>query len=466
MTIFDKKNKNKFLEETSIATGQISALPSSDKDIFIDNTKTIDLLQKLNMTYNKIDAIDIIINETADGKMAYNSYLRLANQGVNIELINAKTGKIVKKYDKELRQFCIDIAKNNSAGLDGLVDQLHGSSLARGGMAVEVVVSNDVSSIEEVILIDPKTITEFKWLEDKKRYAAYQNIVGSNKKVDLYEGNFFWIPHQPKPGRPDGTLQFEPAIMAVTQQYQLLQDSMAVMNRIGYPHYDVSISEEKLLASSSPDVLVDKEKRKKLFQDTFTRIKSGMQSIGTNSNIVHFDSVDVNVIGGGVNGSGIDVRAWFEVIDPLIINSFQVTPIMLGRLKSGSYSLGTAEYKIVTDTVETMRRSSKRMLEEIINIWAIVNGYNVKAKVTHKPIDWEKEKEKLEVELKKMEKARRAFEYSWIDNDTAAQMGINAERAVEQKPKGNEYIKSNQSQQNTQDNKLGGTEQDGNTKAK
>ena len=442
MSIFSNKKTTKNNQNVEIATGQVSVIPSNDKNIFVNNYKTIDILQELNSTYNIIDAIDILINKTADGKMAYNSYLRLANQGIEVEMFNAKTGKPVKKYDNEVRQFCIDIAKNNSAGLDGIIDQLHGSSLSRGGMAVEVVVKEDLSDIEEVVLIDPKTITEFKWLEDKKRYAAYQTNTGSSKKVDLYEGNFFWIPHQPKAGRPDGTLQFEPAVLSVTQYYQLLQDSMAVLNRIGYPHYDVSIDEDKLLASAPSYILADAELRKKLFNDTFTQVKSDMQKMGTNSNIVHFNSIDVNVIGGGVNGSGIDVRAWFEVLDPLVVNSFQVTPVMLGRLSSGSYSLGTAEYKIVTDTVETMRRNSKRMLEEIINLWARVKGYNIKCKVTHNPIDWQKELDKLDAELKRMEKARRAVEYGWIDNDNAAQMGIGAEKAKEKNIDRYEYAKT------------------------
>ncbi len=444
-----KTSSNNSDKNIGFATGQVSVIPNGDKNIFVSNNKTIDVLQQLNSTYNVIDAIDILINKTADGKMAYNSYLRLANQGIEIEMFNAKTGKPVKKYDNEVRQFCIDIAKNNSAGLDGIIDQLHGSSLARGGMAVEVVVKEDLSDIDEVVLIDPKTITEFKWLEDKKRYAAYQSNSGTSKKVDLYEGNFFWIPHQPKAGRPDGTLQFEPAILAVTQYYQLLQDSMAVLNRIGYPHYDVSIDEEKLLASAPSYVLADAESRKKLFNDTFTQVKSDMQRMGTNSNIVHFKSIGVDVIGGGVNGSGIDVRAWFEVLDPLVVNSFQVTPVMLGRLSSGSYSLGTAEYKIVTDTVETMRRNSKRMLEEIINLWAVVKGYNIKCRVTHNPIDWQKEMDKLDVELKKIEKARRAVEYGWIDNDVAAQMGVGSEKAVEKDIDRYEYAKTAKENQST-----------------
>ena len=422
--------KDKKKNERSISTKQISVLPYSERNIFLDNRKTIDLLKEIIRARTKFDAVSIIIDKTPDGKMAFNTYLRLANQGIKVELHNATTGKVVKKYDRELREFTKNIGKNNSAGLDGLLDQLHASAISRTGMAVEVVVNEDATDVDEVVIIDPATITNFEWLPNKKRYAAYQtNITG--QKIDLYEGNFFWVPHQPKPGRPDGTMQFEPAIATITEYYQLLQDSMVVLNRIGYPRYKCEIDRAALLESATPSQKSTAEQQQKLFQDVFNQVEEQMRKMGKDNDLVTFDSNKVEVLGGGVNGSGIDVRAWFEVLEPLVVNSFQLTPVLMGRLSSGSYSLGTAEYKIVRDTVDTMRRASKRIIEEIINMWARVKGYNVRATVTHNPIDWQTEKDKLEVELMKVEKARRAEEYRWLNHDEAAQMAIGADKASE-----------------------------------
>lgn len=422
-----KKKKDR---EKAISTRQISVIPSSDKNIFLDNRKTINLLKEICDAPTKFDAVDVIINKTPDGKMAFNTYLRLANQGIEVELKNANTGRVVKKYDAECREFCKNIGKNNSCGLDGLIDQLHASAIARTGMAVEVVVNEDVTDVEEVVIIDPVTITNFEWLPEKKRYAAYQTGI-TGQKIDLYEGNFFWVPHQPKPGKPNGTLQFEPAIATITEFYQLIQDSMVVLNRIGYPRYKCEIDRAALLESATPAEKSTPEAQAKLFQETFDQVESQMRRMGKDNDLITFDSNKVDLLGGGVNGSGIDVRAWFEVLEPLIVNSFQLTPVLMGRLSSGSYSLGTAEYKIVRDTVDTMRRASKRILEEIINMWARIKGYNVRATVTHNPIDWQTELEKLDVQLKKIEVARRSEEYRWISHDEAAQQATGQEMASE-----------------------------------
>lgn len=441
MSIFDKK-KGKVDKEHNepITLGRVSQVPLSDRNIFPSAYRNFELLERLACERNKFKAIEILIDETPDGKQAYNTYLRLANQGINIELYNRNTGRRVKRYDGEVRSFCATLGINNAEGLDGMIDQLHGCSIARGGMACEVVVSPDANEIEDVLLVDPATFSEYKWIESEHRYAIYQNR-DDGKKIDLYEGNFLFIPHQPKAGRPDGTLQFLPAVLTMTQFYQLFSDSMKILNRIGYPRYEVKIDQEAVLNSLPASDKVSLEKQYAAYQKVFDEVVSQLRQIGKDSDFVHFSTNEVSVLGGGVNGSGIDIRAWFEVLEPLIVNSFNMTPVLMGRLTSGSYSLGTVEFKIVTDTVDSMRRGSKRIIEEIVNIWARVHGYPVYAVVTHNPINWEVMKEKLETELLNMEKSRRAEEYGWIDHDEAAMNGIGSEKAANEDSKGMyEYV--------------------------
>lgn len=424
-SVFNKRN-NESVE--SITVGQVSQIPQTDRDIYVSLQKTTNLLAKIANEHDKYRAIQTIIDETPDGKQAYNTYVRLANQGVNIELYSMRTNRRVKKYDAECRDFCATLGVNNAEGLDGIIDQLHGSSVARGGMACEVVVAENATTIEDVLIIDPATFQEYKWIESEHRYAIYQRR-DDGKKIDLYEGNFIWVPHQPKAGRPDGTLQFEPAIVTMTQFYQLLSDSMRILNRIGYPRLDVMINREALLNSIPAHLRANPKQQTEIYQNAFNEVRNNLRHIGMDSDIIHFDDNTISMLGAGVNGSGIDIRAWFEVLEPLIVNAFNMTPVLLGRLTTGSYSLGTVEFKIVTDTVDSMRRGSKRIIENIINIWARVHGYPVYAVCTHNPIDWEVQKEKLEVELLRMQKSRRAQEYGWISSDEAAMEGAGAERA-------------------------------------
>lgn len=432
MSFFNKKNKE---SNETIVTGQVSQIPLQDRDIIVSTLRTTDLLKKIACEPNAFKAIDTIITETPDGKQAYNNYLRLANQGLDIELYNRSTGRRVKRYDGECRSFCAKLGVNNAEGLDGMVDQLHGSAVAHGGMACEIVVTRDGRDIEDVLLVDPATFQEYKWIENEHRYSIYQKR-DDMKKVDLYEGNFLFIPHQPKVGRPDGTLHFLPAIPITVMYYQLLTDALRVLNRVALPRYKTTIDMEALLNTIPMHQRDTSKKQNQIVQDYINMIESNLARMGKDSDIITTSCNEIDILGGGVNGSGIDIRAWFDALDPLMVNAFTMTPVLMGRLTGGSYSLGTVEFKIVTDTVNSMRRGSKRIIEEIINIWARVKGYNVYAVVTHNPIDWEVQKEKLEVELMRMQKARRAEEYRWITHDEAAIEGVGAEKAPDDKNNG------------------------------
>ena len=416
-------------------------IPNSDKDIQVSTRRISNFLDALQRETDKIKAIDLILEQTPDGKIAINTWLRLTNQGIDVEFRDKETGERVTEYDNEWRDFCANMGGNTSSGLDGLLDQLHYSEFAHGGMAVEVVVGKGASEIEAVIVIDPKVITEFTWLEKEGRYAAYQEGQ-SGAKVDLYEGNFFWIPHQPRPASPVGTLQFEPAIEAMQQYYQFLKDSALALNRVVIPKYDVSIDMEKLLSTATPEVLNDKDKLADFLNSNIETIRSQMSSVVSDSNFLHYNNTAVDIIGGGINANGLDIRAWEEMHEPLVVNSFCLTPVLMGRLKSGSYSLGTAEYKMVKDNAEVARRNSKRMIENIGNLWARVNGLNLYCKATHRPVEWEILTEKYEAEIKRIEKARRAEEYGYTDHNNASAIALGKE-ANPQETNGNlfEYIK-------------------------
>lgn len=449
MALFRRKARKRKKTEENVNIGRVSQIPMESRDIYVTLSRTRDILAKIACEQNPFKAIETIIDETPDGKQAYNIYLRLANQGVKIELYNKTTNKLTTRYDKECRRFCAELGVNNSEGLDGFIDQLHGSSIARGGMACEVVVNEDGNEIEDVFLVDPASFMEYKWSDEKHRYEIYQ-FRDDGKKIDLYDGNFFYVPHQPKAGRPEGTLQFLAAIPTVTQFYQLLSDSLRIMNRIGYPRYKITIDREGVLNSVPASQKATFEQQQKIFKAVFNDVEANMRAIGQDSDIITFDSNQIETIGGSVNGSGIDVRAWFEVLEPLIVNSFTMTPVLLGRLNAGSYSLGTVEFKIVTDTVDSMRRGSKRIIEDVINLWARVNGYPVYCVATHNPINWEVQKEKIESELLNVEKFRRAEEYGWIDHSTAAMDGIGAEKAFSEFSNGLfEYLSHDLRQENT-----------------
>lgn len=433
--------RKKDVKTDDLNFGQVSVIPAATKDIPAQFPKICDLLTALNDARDLREAIDIIVFKTPDGKAALNTYLRLANQGIKIEWFNKSTGKRTKRYDGESDVFCSKVGRNNTAGLDGVIDQFHYGTLVLGGMAAEVVVSRGVDDIDEVIIIDVSTIERFVWDERLKRYRIYQKRDGvGGEKIDLCEGNFFYIPNEPKPGRPDGTLQFESAVYAMAHRLKLTRDSGAVLERIGYPRYNTSIDDEKFYASLPGSIKADTKKLKEVKEEYFRKVEEQCRSAGYNSDFISWASVKREILGGN-SSLGVDVRSFTEITDIEIPQAFAIPPIIMGRGQGkGSYALGTVEMQILVGKIDAMRRASKRMLENIMNLWARVKGYNISCKVTHNPIDWEKQLDKLEAQLKNIEVYRRMEEYGYIDTDEAARNVANVEKAEGTPNRGFAYI--------------------------
>lgn len=423
--MFENIKKAKAPPNKNISNTRVSTIPTELEQINIARFKTIDLLKKISNEYDPVKCIETIVNETADGKQALNTYLRLAHQGFKVEWRNSTTNRLTKKYDSQFREWSSTACKNNAMGIDGLLDSLHNGYLTRGGMATEVVVSKDLKSIDEIAIVDVSTIKDWKYDKSIGRYRAYQQRT-DNKKVDLFDGNFFYIPYEPKTGSPIGTLKFEPTIHIVAMQLKLINDSLKVLERIGYPRYKALIDKAKFV-----DALIDKSEESvdKNLDKLFASVEKYLQRLQAGSDFISTDDITLDVIGGGVNGAGVDVRAWFEVMDILVCNAFQLPLILMGRQKSGSYALGTVQFKVVVDEINSMRRASKRMLEDIFKMWARVNGYNIYPVVKLDPLNWQDEKDKAEIELKKLEISRRAEEYGYISKDEACIRSIGEEKA-------------------------------------
>ncbi len=415
-------------KDKDIRRTRVSAVSSRDQTLYQSTRISKDILTELTQATDKFKAIDTIVNKTPDGKTALNVYVTFTNRGGEYKFYHPKTGKRNKKPDADFRKWRERIGYNNGSGLDGIMDVLARSAYTRGGIAFEVIVSDDMKTINDIAVVDPASFQSFEWIESEGRYAIYQKREDA-KKVDLYSGNFVYFPYQPNVGSPVGTLKFEPAISAMTTYYQHIIDSTVVLNRIGYPKYDVAINAQAILDSASASEKATFDDRMNLMNSAFDDTAGNMASIGRDSDIIHFDHTEIKTIGGSA-GSGIDVRAWLDVDVPLVCNSFCLQPIMMGRQKEGSYALGSATFKAFVDGVESTSKDLKRANEYIANIWARLNGYNVVCEFEPTPLDWMKEVDRWEARLKEQEFFRRSEEYGYIDKDRAAIRLHNVEKAT------------------------------------
>lgn len=435
----NRRTKNKSQGDDKIFVGKVSTLNGMPKSISPTRTRSTDLLNEIKRTRDSIDAIQLLIKKSPDVSMAFQTLLRLANQGFDMEFKPLDGGISPQEIQEDWRQFASRVNKVSNAGFDSLIDQLHGSGFSMGGMGCEVVVTRDGRDIEDVYMVSPKTIYwELETRDGVEKYIPYQK--DGSDMIDLSQGNFFWIPYDSDIGTPQGNLLFEPAIQAIEMQQQFFTSSQIVLYRIGAPRYVFTISSEALQASMPAEyknnIIKQTEWQKAKMED----IVSQLRNIGVENDIVTFDDVTVDTKGAD-SAFFQGVGAYADIIDIQVMNALKMLGTLMNRRGQGSYALSTVEFKIIVDMVESMRKSSKRMAENIARVWCRAKGYNVQPKFTHKPVDWQALKDQIDYKLKHQEFVRKSQEYGWLDENEAAQEVVSKDGAIHNGNNLYEYVR-------------------------
>lgn len=402
-------------------------------------SRTGDVLKTLRSIPDEASAIEYLRRVNPDVSMAVWNFVRLANQGNEMQFYDLN-GKRRTDLEDKWREFASRINEISNSGLDGLIDQLHYSSFLLGGMGVEVEVTPDRKDIYDVYVVKPQTLEwELKDIKGRKKWVPYQWNSELNKKVylDPSNANFFWVPADPDIGDPRGTLNLSPVLQAIDFQMQILQDLQAVLHHQGYPRNDISINLERLMTICPPHIKNDPQKLNEWIDNQYHSIKSAMENIAPDSDYIHFDNIEINMNQGANANRSLDVRAITEMLDTQTLSGLKQMAIFMNRNQGVTESWGTVQFKIFVSGIQSCQRGSKRIIEEIARLWLRVKGEQATVKFKHNTVDWNSEEQRLQVQLMKQEFYVIAQLMGWIDADKAAQEVMNVEKAISDQPSEN-----------------------------
>lgn len=433
--IFVKRNQsNKTtseIEETDIKEGdKVSSFGYRIGDTIEQDYETEALLTRLRNTRTSGDKIELIAAKDPDVSMAVWAFQRLCMQGIQIEITDLK-GKRLIDAETAFNLQCRNWNRIGNDGLDGLIDNLHKVGLLYNIMMIEIVVDrkNTGNTFSGIYIIDPRTI-EWK-LEDRdgiEQWIPYQNQDGN--KVDLTNGNIFWVVANPDISKPTGPYLLESAIPAVDYKLQTIKDSSAVLRRQGYPYNIYTIDKERVINSLPTNMKNNKKEIKKAIQNA---VEAAVQVAGSREptqDIVVTDDITVERNSNSSAGSSIDTRAWFSEIDLQMLNGCKTLGFLMNRNSGSTESWGTVQMKLITEMVESFQNKSKRLIETVGAIWLQLNGIQGHLKLTHNPLDYQSEIQKWEAQEKKDAHYQLAEQQGWISTDEAAQGSTGNEGAT------------------------------------
>ena len=391
-------------------------------------SQTESLLNNLRNKTSIGEQIEVIAARDPDVSQSVWAFQRLCMQGINIE-IRDLNGKRLPDAELLFNQQCRFWNRLGDDGLDGIIDSLNRVGLLYNVMMVEVVVDNKGNNtFSGIYIIDPRTIEwKLETRDGVDQWIPYQDQQGN--KVDLTQGNTFWVIVNPNITSPNGPYLLEAAVPAVDYKLQTIKDSSAVLRRQGYPYNIYSIDKERVVNSLPTSQRNDSKAVKEAIRNAVDLASSVAVNREPTQDIIVTDDIKVERSSNSSAGSSIDTRAWFDTIDVQMLNGCKTLGFLMNRASGQTESWGTVQMKIIVDMVKSFQNKTKRLIEDIGAIWLQLNGFQGTLKVTHNPLEYQSEQQKWEAQNKKDEHYKTAEDQGWIDADEAAQGAVGKDKA-------------------------------------
>lgn len=375
---------------------------------------------------NVMDSLKIIRDINPDASMAIWNFLRLSNQGHELECLKP-TGSPDKQGLDYLNSLAARIGKLYGGGADQLINVLNLTGYTQGAIALEVELNEQLNDVVDFHAVDPATLDFRKNRETGEIELVQKQLDGTYRVMN--PNQVFYQPFDPDIGDPYGRSPILPVLQIVFFQVEVLKDLKAVAHHQGHSRFDISVMEESILKNIPPQVAAQGEDAVRSFVSKYIGdIEKMFKKLKPDDNFFHTDSVKVDMAG-GTQGKSMDATALINVINQQVVTSLKQLPILLGRNEGTTETHGSIQWQIYVAGIESIQRGVKRIMERAYNVALQVQGRQSTAKLTFDKIrttDRQAEANAAQVETNTL---IAQVNQGWIANDEAA-MQVVGHKAV------------------------------------
>lgn len=322
------------------------------------NTKFIDWgeIQKFIPVIRRLSYVN------PDVGLGVNDMVQLTNTGHNIQFDKSIDDELVDKMRKHINEASKKWG-DGTAGVRGLVNKLLAQIWVSGALSSEAIVNNDLTSIENVALVNPETIV-FGWNKATQRYEPYQkntnNILTGmttvGDKVKLNQNTYKYLGLNGDTEIPYGIPPFLTALNSLDTQSDMVKNIRFITKQAGlWGFLQVLLAKPTIKDALNTDAA--KAQLNTLLDETKTNLLSGMADgivVGfEEDHKFEFNSTTKNI-------SGLD--SIFNINETQVANGLKTPPSFLGA--SSGKGTETAITIIFT-----------KMLAQLKNVQEIVAWY-------------------------------------------------------------------------------------------
>lgn len=375
---------------------------------------------------NVMESLRLIRDINPDASMAIWNFLRLSNQGHELECLKP-TGTPDKQGLDYLNSLAGRIGKLYGGGADQLINVLNLTGYTQGAIALEVELNEQLNDVVDFHAIDPSTLDFQKDSETGEIQLVQKQLDGKYKVLN--PNQVFYQPFDPDIGDPYGRSPILPILQIVFFQVEVLKDLKAVAHHQGHSRFDISVMEESILKNIPPQVAAQGEDAVRSFVSKYIGdIEKAFKQLKPDDNFFHTDSVKVDMTG-GTQGKSMDATALINVINQQVVTSLKQLPILLGRNEGTTETHGSIQWQIYVAGIESIQRGVKRIMERAYNVALQVQGRQSTARLTFNKIRTTDRQAEATAAATETNTLIAQVNQGWIDNDDAA-MQVVGHKAV------------------------------------
>jgi len=383
-----------------------------------------------------LDAIQHLAAFNHDVSFAIDNIVNLANTEYKIEFVESISDEQQKEFAEHLRTK-LSTWYNHSEGTSSLTNDLLAQAAINGALSAEMVPSEDLSGIRQIVRVNPKNI-KFRYNKEEERFQPVQEAgrLGGQEtndlgQVELNETTYRYLALRRFSESPYAIPPFLSALDSLTTQKDMLDSLKFVMKKLGMMGF--------------LEVLIDAPKKKPGESDAaFTsRCIDYMNQIGpemakglTNGLVVGFKGRHEfrhNSVATDARG----VNELYNLNEQNLMAGLKQAPEMLGRQFNTSETFGRVILAKLSTQLVNYQKLVGCFYQAAFNLELILAGFTlenvIKAVVFDKPMISDKQRE-AEARAKEIDNANKLFNQGVISQLQRAQM-LGFDEPAEEEPR-------------------------------
>jgi hypothetical protein len=307
----------------------------------------------------------------------YNDLITLTNTGHKIVFDQSIAPEIQDEMRRHLKSKSVNWG-SGVAGINGLINKWIGQIWVSGALSTEWVIANDMSGVENSVLVNPENI-RFKYDNKTTKYKPYQIIrnkllgIKLGNKVALNENTYSYVGMLNSTDSPYGIPPFLTALEALKTQKTMKKNINHILKQLGLLGY-LEVKLTKPTQKAGESLPAYEARLDKLLADSKKNVLSGFHEgvvVGYEEDHefeFHSTSQQLNGVSDIFNSNEIQVA-----------NGLKSQPTFIGQKSNGTESnLGI----VFTKMLSQLRNVQEILASNLIRGYILelqLKGYNVTA---------------------------------------------------------------------------------------